>query len=61
MQLVAEFVLRFLEFFDRLSHATRQLGQFLRAEENQHDQQQKDQFLSADVHEREKFHICDRR
>ena len=49
MQLVAEFVFRFLKFLDSRAHAASEFRQFLRAEENENDQEDDDQVGSAEV------------
>src|SRR5207237_3572045 len=49
MQLVAEFVFRFLKFLDGRAHPARQLRQLLRAEENENDQEDNDQVGSAEI------------
>lgn len=56
MKLVAEFVFRFLEFANRLSHTPRQLGQLLRAEEHKYDKKNEDEFLTTHIHEGKKHH-----
>ncbi len=48
-QFVAELVLRALKLPHGLAHSLRQLRQLLRAEEQEDDQQNDDQFLSPDV------------
>ena len=57
IQLIAEFVLRFLKFADRLSHSTRQFRQFFCPEEDEDDQQYDDQVWPGQIHEaREQAH-----
>ena len=43
MQFVGEFVLRFLEFLDRVAHSASELGEFLRAEEQKNNEKNKKQ------------------
>ena len=50
VQFVAEFVFCFLEFLDRLTHPTRQLGQLLGSEQDQDDEQNNDQIRSGQIH-----------
>ena len=51
VQLIAEFVLRFLELLHSLAHSPCELGQFLCAEQNEDDQQNDDQIRPGQVHE----------
>jgi FkbM family methyltransferase len=51
MEFVGELVFRFLEFLDSGAHAAGQLWQFLRAEENENNQQKDDQIRSAEISE----------
>ncbi len=50
MEFVVKLVLRFLEFLHRLTHSACELGQFLRAEQNQNNQQDNDQIRSGQIH-----------
>ena len=50
MEFVVKLVLRFLKFLHRLTHSARELRQFLRAEQNQNNQQDDDQVRSGQIH-----------
>jgi hypothetical protein len=50
MEFVVKLVLRFLEFLHGLTHSARELGQFLRTEQDQNNQQDNDQIRSGQIH-----------
>ena len=58
MQLVREFILGLLEFFDRLTKTASELRQFLGAKENEDNDQNDEQVWAAKIHETgEETHI----
>src|SRR5260370_4793123 len=58
MQLIGEFVLGLLEFFDRLTKTASELRQFLGAKENEDNDKNDEQVWAAKVHETgEETHI----
>ena len=51
MQLIAEFILGLLKFFDGRAHSARQLGKLFRAKQDENDQEDDDQVRSRQIHE----------